>query len=254
MKSIRLTLNGAGQSQICALPLPSPVFGPTATGSEDVGVPVGTSALAVRVARFGEGADEMGPRSRSMRFVLAGKVRVAASNGVASLEPGDVVFVDDLEAAGHRVSSEDGAILLEVDLDAQWSPSGMVPAPTDGGRGASAEPTFRRMYVEDELAHFASFDDLLDSGSTAQPVSGLTFTCLSPDLASDWHTEEGISLVVVLSGGFELEVPGRGGAQIFRAGDVCLVDDRTGKGHITRTHGETRFAAIALPEGHRWSR
>jgi uncharacterized protein YjlB len=79
------------------------------------------------------------------------------------------------------------------------------------------------------------------------------FTCLSPDQFGDWHTEEATSLVVVLSGGFELEVGGDGGAtEVFRAGDVCLVQDHHGQGHISRTRGETRFVAVAVPEEHVW--
>jgi hypothetical protein len=79
------------------------------------------------------------------------------------------------------------------------------------------------------------------------------FMGLSPDQFGDWHTEEATSLVVVLAGGFELEVGGDGGAtEVFRAGDVCLVQDHSGQGHISRTHGETRFVAIAVPEEHVW--
>jgi hypothetical protein len=254
MKTIHLTPDGQGASRIDALPLPCPVFGPRATGREVAGEPVGAAAVAFGTARVGAGTVVEGPRTRSLRFPLEGRLRVVAANGNVDLEPGDVAFVDDLAGSGHRVEGITDALLLDVEVAEGWSPSGSVPAPTDSGRPAGERPRFRRMFVEDDIAHFAELAEVHAEMPKAQPVDGLSITCLTDGVEGDWHTESAINLVVVLSGGFELEVPGEGAVQVFRAGDVCLVDDRTGKGHMTRTRGETRFAALTLPENHCWTR
>lgn len=254
MKTIHLTVDGKGESRIDALPLPCPVFGPKATGREVAGEPVGAAAVAFGTARVRAGTVVEGPRTRRLRFLLDGRIRVVTADGTADLEPGDVALVDDLAGPGHRLEGLTDALLLDVEVSDGWTPSGTVPPPTDGGRPADEEPRFRRIFVEDGVAHFADLDSLRREVPDVQPVNGLSITCLTDGVVGDWHTETAINLVVVLSGGFELEVPGEGGAQLFRAGDVCLVDDRTGKGHMTRTRGETRFAALTLPEGHCWNR
>lgn len=255
MKSVRLRVDGSGQSQITSLQLPMPTFGPTASADE-IGEPIGAEANGASFERLSQGSDEPGPRRRVLRFVLQGDYVLTASNGSARLEPGDVVLVDDLDSLGHRVYSQTGAVLLDIEIGPGWLPSGTVPPPLAGNNQGQRVPRFRRMYVESGQAHFADFadfDDVLESVGSF-PVDGLNFICLSAGVASDWHTEPGVSLVVVMEGGFELEVSGHGGAQVFLAGDFCLVDDRSGKGHLTRTHGETRFAALALPSGGHWTR
>jgi uncharacterized cupin superfamily protein len=254
MKTIHLTVDGQGESRIDALPLPCPVFGPKATGREVVGEPVGSAAVAFGTARVGAGVAVDGPRTRSLRFLLEGRLRVDTTDGTADLEPGDVMLVDDLTGPGHRVEGLTDVLLLDVELDDSWVPSGAVPPPTESGRPPGDVPRFRRIFVEEGVAHFAELPEVRAQMPHVQPVEGLSLTCLTDGVEGDWHTETAINLVIVLSGGFELEVPGEGAVQLFRAGDVCLVDDRTGKGHMTRTRGETRFAALTLPEDHSWNR
>lgn len=249
MKSVAVVVDGVGGSTLEALALPSPVMGPRATGREESGEPIGGNATSVRVTRV-EPRVQAGPTARTLRFVIDGEVSVTSSGETVRLSRGDVVLVDDLGSTGHTITSAGGAWLLDVEIAPGWSASGAVPAPTE--RAVSDAPVLLRMYVEDGRAHLGRLDELLVPGAPPQPVKALSFLCLTDGVASDWHTEEGVSLVVVLSGGFELEVGGRGGSQVLRAGDVCLVDDREGQGHITRTHGDTRFAAIALPADHYW--
>lgn len=250
MKAVSVVPDGIGGSILEALPLPSPVIGPRANGRTAVGEPIGSNAKSVVVGRIGSGVTAVGPKARVLRFVVDGDITVASSGESVGLVRGDVVLVDDLESTGHSVTSTAGAWLLDVEIDSAWTPSGAVPAPLD--RAASGEPLRRRMYVDEGRAHFGQLEGLLVADAPPQPVNALSFLCLTDGVVSDWHTEEGASLVVVLSGGFELEVGGQGGVQVFRAGDICLVDDREGQGHITRTRGDTRFAAIALPDDHNW--
>lgn len=250
MKSVALTTDGAGVSRIESLALPMPVVGPGATGAEVAGAPPGPSARRVQVSRLDPHQVQSGPRRRCLRFVIEGDVRVHAGNGEARLTRGDVVLVDDLDSTGHEVLSSGGARILDVEVDDDWTPSGAVPPPLVRPPTAAVAS---RIDVEGGEAHFGEFGALAAHGAV-QDIEGLTFLCLTDGVASDWHVDASVSLVVVLAGGFELEVSGRGGCRVFYAGDVCLVDDRVGRGHITRSRGETRIAALALPEGHGWTK
>lgn len=252
MRAIAIRPDGRNGSRIEALTVPSPVLGPGATGTEDAGTPIGDSALSVSLSRLHPQEEEApGPSMRCLRFVLDGQLHLTASGEKVHLGRGDVVLVDDLSASGHQVSTPTGATLLNVEIDDRWVASGTVPPPV---AVTPSSPKVLRLYVEDGLAHLEDLAGFDRDDAPLQRVEKLNFLCLTDGVASDWHTEEGISLLIVLAGGFELEPSGKGGRQVLRAGDVCLVDDRRGKGHITRTHGETRFVAIRLPEDHLWRR
>ena len=73
-------------------------------------------------------------------------------------------------------------------------------------------------------------------------VTGLQFARTRPGWVRDWHTEERHQYIVTLSGRGEIEVPG-GHKVALLPGTVILVEDATGKGHISRTIGtEDRIA------------
>ena len=256
MKSLRLCTDGAGSSKLESLSLPFLFFGPTATDGDRARMPKPEVAVAyesVRLVRQRDGHREQGgdDRSRRLLLVVSGGVRACAGDMRASLGPGDVLFVDDPESARHELRFEGDSRIVRIDVADSWAPQGLVPPALDEPR-RDGGPLLKQMYVEGEQARFRDADALFDDGAP-RPVARVMFMCLSADQFGDWHTEEATSLVVVLSGGFELEVGGDGGAvEVFRAGDVCLVQDHHGQGHISRTHGETRFVAIAVPEEHVW--
>lgn len=256
MKSLRVCTDGAGGSKLESLPLPFLFFGPTATDADRARMPKPESAVAyesVRLVRPRDGDRSPGgdDRARRLLLVVSGGIDVRAGDMRASLRPGDLLFVDDADSAGHELGFVGDVRLVRVDVAESWAPEGTVPPALDESR-RDGGPLLRHMYVADEQARFRDADALFDDGSP-RPVARAMFMCLSPDQFGDWHTEQATSLVVVLSGGFELEVGGGGGAaEVFRAGDVCLVQDDHGQGHISRTHGETRFVAIAVPEEHVW--
>jgi len=256
VKSLRLCTDGAGSSKLESLPLPFLFFGPTATEADRARMPKPEVAVAyesVRLVRPRDGHREHGGDDRARRLVLvvSGGIDVCAGGMRASLRPGDVLFVDDPESAQHELGFEGDSRIVRIDVADSWEPNGVVPPALDESR-RDGGPLLKHMYVEEEQARFREADALFDDG-TPRPVARVMFMGLSPDQFGDWHTEESTSLVVVLSGGFELEVGGGGGAmEVFRAGDVCLVQDRHGQGHISRTHGETRFVAVAVPDEHVW--
>ena len=67
-----------------------------------------------------------------------------------------------------------------------------------------------------------------------------------PGRVSDWHTAPRRQYVITLSGHGELEVAGGKKIQVG-PGSINLVEDVTGKGHITRTVGNEDRVTIQVP-------
>ena len=63
------------------------------------------------------------------------------------------------------------------------------------------------------------------------------------------HVPDEVRLKVEL----EIETEGRGGGiEVFRAGDICLAEDRAGGGHIDRTRGATHVGLLVLETEDLW--
>jgi hypothetical protein len=76
--------------------------------------------------------------------------------------------------------------------------------------------------------------------------SGAEIRRAPPGRIADWHTAPRRQYVITLSGHGELEVAG--GKKIsVGPGSINLVEDTTGKGHITRTVGNEDRVTIAVP-------
>lgn len=253
--------DGRGFPRIESLALPFVTQGPSATEIDQQRAPephLGTAVRRMRAVSAPPGTLELleGPSPRRLIIVVSGALAVGVPDMRAKLGAGDVLLLDLPESVGAptRVTAERQSRYLEVEVEPAWQPQGSVPPALDEGRrSAAAAPRVLRMTSDGERAHLAQFDELFTDTAVSQDVDGLTFVCLSPSLSSDWHTEQTVSLVVVLAGGFDLEVGGEGGRRTLRAGDVCLVEDFDGQGHKSSMDGETRFAAIRLPRNHRWS-
>jgi hypothetical protein len=67
-----------------------------------------------------------------------------------------------------------------------------------------------------------------------------------PGRVADWHTAPRRQYVITLSGYGEIEVAG-GKKILLGPGDIDLVEDVTGKGHITRTVGNEDRVTIQIP-------
>ncbi|MFG2514070.1 hypothetical protein [Streptomyces sp. NPDC048584] len=199
-----------------------------------------------------------GGSARRLFLVVSGTIQVTVPDMRARLGPGDVLFLDASGSpdAPVHIRAATPCSYLEVEVEAAWLPRGTVPPSMDEGRRtAYAPPRLLRMFSDGEVAHLSPFDDLFAAPPRqTQAVGALSFVCLSPSMRSDWHTEPGTSLLIVLTGGFEVEVGGFGGRRTLRAGDVCLVEDFEGQGHRSSSDGETRFAVLALPDDHLWAR
>jgi len=68
----------------------------------------------------------------------------------------------------------------------------------------------------------------------------------APGRVSDWHTAPRRQYVITLSGHGELEVAG-GKKIAVGPGDIELVEDTTGKGHITKVTGTEERVTLQLP-------
>ena len=76
--------------------------------------------------------------------------------------------------------------------------------------------------------------------------SGAELHRAPPGRVADWHTAPRRQYVITLSGHAELEVAG--GEKIsLGPGDIDLVEDTTGKGHITKTVGNEDRVTIQIP-------
>jgi hypothetical protein len=76
--------------------------------------------------------------------------------------------------------------------------------------------------------------------------SGAELRRAPPGRVSDWHTAPRRQYVITLSGHGELEVSG--GKKIpVGPGSIELVEDITGKGHITRVVGTEERVTLAVP-------
>ena len=82
--------------------------------------------------------------------------------------------------------------------------------------------------------------------TNAQDVSTIRFGESAPGRHSDWHTAPRRQYVIILSGQLEIGL-GDGSTHIFGPGDARLVEDTTGKGHTTGTHGDVPCVTCTVP-------
>lgn len=85
---------------------------------------------------------------------------------------------------------------------------------------------------------------------TAQmPASGYFVARVSPGWHSDWHPAPVRELAAYLSGEGEIEASD-GTVRPLQPGAILLVDDTTGKGHMTRVTGteEVLVVIVTLPD------
>lgn len=81
------------------------------------------------------------------------------------------------------------------------------------------------------------------------PVKELMFRETPPDHHHDWHTAPQRQFIVLLDGEIEITVSS-GESRTFGGGEILLVEDTTGKGHLTKhIRSELRHSLfITLPE------
>jgi len=105
-----------------------------------------------------------------------------------------------------------------------------------------------RIYTgPDGLSHAEEFEmKLTGNVSEMMKATGVEFSRRPPSTTGDWHTGPRRQFVITLSGRGEIEVAG-GQKVAVGPGHINLIEDTTGKGHITRNLGPEDRIAITIP-------
>jgi quercetin dioxygenase-like cupin family protein len=193
-----------------------------------------------------------------LTFVISGAVEIDASNrGKVVMHPGDI-FLSDAGTPENLVTVNGDCRLIQLLVEPDWPGDRTKPVntSTDQVRGSQGLNCKRMVKGADDKSYFYEFGSLfVEPGkwSEVTPLIGFRFIAMAEDTFIDWHPEIVNNLVIVMSGALELEVGGGDGEiEIFRPGDVCLAQDRTGEGHIDRMHGYVQVAVLIVEDHHLW--
>ncbi len=91
----------------------------------------------------------------------------------------------------------------------------------------------------DGESHFEDLDiTLVDAGSVGklsqpQKATSVIFRETAGDYDYDWHNAPQRQYIIMLDAGVEITV-GDGTSRIINAGEILLVEDTTGHGHVSR--------------------
>lgn len=110
-----------------------------------------------------------------------------------------------------------------------------------------------RLYTgPDGQTHAEEIEAKFTAGAPTNPafklmeIAGAELHRSAPGTVQDWHNAPRRQYVITLSGQGEVEVAG--GKKIHLGpGHIDLVEDTTGKGHITRTLGNEDRVTLTLP-------
>ena len=112
---------------------------------------------------------------------------------------------------------------------------------------------YTRLYHDDaQVSRFEEVEvSLQDQGTIGRisepfPVSGLMFRETPADYDYDWHNAPRRQFIVLLDGEIEITA-GSGERRRFSGGDVLLVEDTEGKGHLTRHILQQARRSLFLP-------
>ena len=105
-----------------------------------------------------------------------------------------------------------------------------------------------RIYTgPDGLSHAEEIEMKANGGvSEMMKATGAQFSRRPPGPASDWHVGPRRQFVITLSGRAELEVAG-GKKVAVGPGHINLIEDTTGKGHITHNLGPDDRIVVTIP-------
>ena len=131
---------------------------------------------------------------------------------------------------------------------------GHIAIPRGSVMAQSSKPMFMtRLYTgADNQTHSEEVEVKFSGGGESNAVSkmmqvtGAELHRAAPGRVSDWHRGPRRQYVITLSGRGEVEVAG--GKKIsLEPGHIDLVEDTTGKGHITRSTGTEDRVTLTLP-------
>ena len=107
--------------------------------------------------------------------------------------------------------------------------------------------TFRLYSGDDGQSHIEAIDlDQTPDWKSAQATTTISFSEAPAGRFSDWHPAPRRQFVIILSGQLEIGL-GDGSKHVFGPGDARLVEDTTGQGHTTATHGDQPCVTCTIP-------
>lgn len=268
MLSLRLELSDGTDLQASSLPLRIPrasgVIDPEPFRHRAVHGPALAEAFAtsggMRTLHLPDGmaAPALGLDEPLLTFVISGELAAQTVNrGTVSLLPGDL-FLTTQDAAWDAIMPNEDCRLVQVLVEPDWPGAKVRPVDHASTHPRQNEPcNFKRMVrAPDEKSYFHAFPEIFGTPgawSATTPLVGFRFIGMAEDTFIDWHPEIVNNLVLVLSGALELEVGGGAGrVQVFREGDICLAQDKTGEGHIDRMHGFVHVAVLIVDDSELW--
>ena len=107
---------------------------------------------------------------------------------------------------------------------------------------------------ENGVSHFRDIDleweetRGFSSYSAFIPVSGLIFRVTQADYDMDWHPAPRRQYIINLDGGVQL-MASDGESRVIAAGEVILVEDVSGKGHLSKSVESKMRHSIFVPIG-----
>jgi hypothetical protein len=215
-------------------------------GMRTIHLPVGNSARLFE-------AD-----SSVLTFVISGSVEIEVSRrDKVAMHPGDICLAE-AGTPEHFVTAKGDCRLIQLLVEPDWPGDRTRPVnPISEHARGSHELNCKRMAKgSDDKSYFHDFGSLFaepGEWSAVTPLIGFRFIAMAEDTFIDWHPEIVNNLVIVMSGALELEVGGGEGAvEVFRQGDICLAEDRTGMGHIDRMHGTVQVAVLIVDDNELW--
>ena len=105
-----------------------------------------------------------------------------------------------------------------------------------------------RIYTGPDGQSHAEEIEMKLTGNATEMINatGVEFSRRPPGSSNEWHTGPRRQFVITLSGRGEIEVAG-GKKVAVGPGHINLIEDTTGKGHITRNLGSEDRIAITIP-------
>lgn len=99
----------------------------------------------------------------------------------------------------------------------------------------------------DGLSHAEEIElNLTGTVTEMMKATGVQFSRRAPGTTNEWHTGPRRQFVITLGGRGELEVAG-GKKVAAGPGHINLIEDTTGKGHITRNIGPEDRIVVTIP-------
>lgn len=269
MKAIRVSTSQNGTLTVTDLPLPTiqrkglaaaDRYRQQSTGAIPRGRdfnPITANVLRTIVLSDGAFKGLASQPGALLSFVISGDVSLMDESPQASeLKPGDIFLVDGASAPQVVLDVRNQCRLLQIDVAADWpGPEAELQRPGTINPRQGTTTHIKRIYKgAHDKAYFAEFRELFsdtpDQWSAPRQIAGFRMLCWE-DGEMDFHPCVINQIGLIASGELEVEV-GSGEKQIFRAGDICLSEDRTGEGHRNRIRGVMHTTNIVIETEHLW--